>query len=625
MPDKKDKGNVATNYVKRKIIKYILKAIAGILVSSNILFIVLLLIIIVTVVSSRQGFSTNTDYTKFSPEVEQYRIMVTNECKNQGIEYYTDVVLAIMQVETGGETNDPMNSSDKESNTQYGHNRGDIQNVAYSIQCGVSEIKYLINATGVKDLYDTSHLAIMYQAYEFDRGYVQYALDHGGYSPSGAEDYKSENGKEAISDRNANFAVVVAMYMSLLTNGLKKFIYPLAIFTVLQDYTEDVPSIYFGGVYRQVILSSCDGEVTSIENYDDYSNIEVTYENFTLQYSYVSNINVTVGSKIKQGTTLGMVYYLDDFQNYALKFSMKKDGNYVNPNEYLDVLDIQKADLDPASIQEGESIAEYAKGCIDNLPYEPGGNTASGADEIGFIHNVFSNFTSYDEDYFNLPTSSYDDLINCNYVAYSNNIQAQIKPQIMYEGDVIIYCDADGNYTTAAIYVGDSRVVHMTTDGVVQDFFNFQTPAILIRLLGKKSNGMTWPIPGYGRWTTDADGAFNPARVNPVTGNLEPHKGTDMSAPTGTEVVAVDNGTVVEANFNNSCGYHVIIDHGNGMKTYYYHSSELRVSTNDTVTKGQVIMLVGSTGQATGPHLHFGMTIDGEWVDAMQYTYENEP
>lgn len=623
MPEQKEK--VVNEYTKVKIIKTICKSIAGIFVSFNILFIILLLIIIVTVSTSRQGFSTSTDYTKFSPQVEQYRIMVTNECRSQGIEYYVDVVLAIMQVETGGETNDPMNSSDKESNTQYGHNRGDIQNVSYSIQCGVTEIKYLIDATGVKDLYDTTHLAIMYEAYELDRDYVQYALNSGGYSPSNANEYMSQDGKESISTRNANFAVNVAMYISLITNGLKKFIYPLAIFTVLQDYTEDVPSIYYGGVYRQVILSCCDGEVTSIDEHEDYSDIEVTFENFKLQYSYVTNVNVTVGSQVKQGTTLGMLYYLEDYDSYTLKFSMMKDGNYVNPNEYLDVLDIQKADLDPESIQEGESIAEYANGCIDNLPYVPGGSSASGADEIGFIHNVFSNFTSYDEDYFDLPTSSFDDLINCSYVAYSNNIQAQIKPQIMYEGDVIIYADANGNYTTAAIYVGDSRVVHMTSDGVVKDFFNFQTPAILIRLLGKQSTGMTWPLPGYGRWTTDADGAFNPARVNPVTGKLEPHKGTDMSAPTGTEVVAADNGTVVEANFNSSCGYHVILDHGNGMRTYYYHSSELKVSKDDTVTKGQVIMLVGSTGQATGPHLHFGMTIDGEWVDAMQYTYENEP
>lgn len=81
---------------------------------------------------------------------------------------------------------------------------------------------------------------------------------------------------------------------------------------------------------------------------------------------------------------------------------------------------------------------------------------------------------------------------------------------------------------------------------------------------------------------------------------------------------------MVDASYSSSAGYHIIIDHGNGIKTYYYHSSQLIAEVGDIVEAGDVIMLVGSTGQSTGPHLHFGITVDGEWVDAMDYTYIGE-
>lgn len=162
----------------------------------------------------------------------------------------------------------------------------------------------------------------------------------------------------------------------------------------------------------------------------------------------------------------------------------------------------------------------------------------------------------------------------------------------------------------------------MTEDGVVRDYYNFKIPAILIRFVGRKGLGLLWPLPGYTRANITSD--FDPDRENPVTGIVEAHKGTDIAAPTGTEVVAAGDGTVIASAYNDSCGYHIIIDHHNGIKTYYYHSSQLIANTGDEVKAGDVIMLVGSTGESTGSHLHFGVNIDGEWVDAMTYTYKNE-
>lgn len=125
---------------------------------------------------------------------------------------------------------------------------------------------------------------------------------------------------------------------------------------------------------------------------------------------------------------------------------------------------------------------------------------------------------------------------------------------------------------------------------------------------------MIWPLPGYSRISS----SFGP-RKSPTSGASSNHKGTDIPAPTGTKVVAALAGTVVAATYSSSAGNYVMIDHGNGIRTVYMHSSKLLVSTGQYVKQGQVIMLVGSTGASTGPHLHFGLSIDGTYVNAMNY------
>ena len=99
----------------------------------------------------------------------------------------------------------------------------------------------MIDIAEVVDLYDTAHLSIMYQAYELDREYVTYAMEHGGYTTQSAKEYMEQESKEQLRSRNSNFAIQVSMYMSLVTNGFKQFIYPLAIHSVLSSYKDDEP------------------------------------------------------------------------------------------------------------------------------------------------------------------------------------------------------------------------------------------------------------------------------------------------------------------------------------------------------------------------------------------------
>ena len=99
------------------------------------------------------------------------------------------------------------------------------------------------------------------------------------------------------------------------------------------------------------------------------------------------------------------------------------------------------------------------------------------------------------------------------------------------------------------------------------------------------------------------------------------HTGLDISAVTGTDIKVVADGTVISAGYRGSYGYLVKVDHGNGVETWYAHTSKMYVKKGDTVKAGDVIAGVGSTGNSTGPHLHLEIRVNGETVDPQDYLY----
>ena len=108
-------------------------------------------------------------------------------------------------------------------------------------------------------------------------------------------------------------------------------------------------------------------------------------------------------------------------------------------------------------------------------------------------------------------------------------------------------------------------------------------------------------------------------RTHPIWGTSILHSGIDIGVDEGTPVHAADGGVVVLSGWISGYGYAVIIDHGNGISTLYGHNSELAVSEGQTVSKGSVIAYAGSTGNSTGPHVHFEVRQNGEPVDPMGY------
>jgi murein DD-endopeptidase MepM/ murein hydrolase activator NlpD len=119
-------------------------------------------------------------------------------------------------------------------------------------------------------------------------------------------------------------------------------------------------------------------------------------------------------------------------------------------------------------------------------------------------------------------------------------------------------------------------------------------------------SGLRWPFSGY---------------VSSPYGNRSRdfHKGIDIAGRSGTPFVAAASGTVVEAGWSGGYGNMILIDHGNGIKTRYGHASKILVSTGQHVTKGQAIALLGSTGNSTGPHLHFEVIVNGNAINPKNY------
>lgn len=97
------------------------------------------------------------------------------------------------------------------------------------------------------------------------------------------------------------------------------------------------------------------------------------------------------------------------------------------------------------------------------------------------------------------------------------------------------------------------------------------------------------------------------------------HTGTDIGVATGTPIYAAASGNVIFSGWKGTLGKLVVVDHGNGVQTYYAHCSSLLVSKGDTVTTGQLLAKVGSTGRSTGPHLHFEIRVNGSAVNPQNY------
>ncbi len=125
-----------------------------------------------------------------------------------------------------------------------------------------------------------------------------------------------------------------------------------------------------------------------------------------------------------------------------------------------------------------------------------------------------------------------------------------------------------------------------------------------------------WPVSGY-YTISDVFGY----RTHPITGVYKMHTGVDIcgSGIRNKPILAANSGTVLKAGYNRAYGNYVVIDHGGGYTTLYGHANSLNVSAGQTVSRGDTIAYVGSTGYSTGPHLHFEVMQNGNYINPLSY------
>lgn len=128
------------------------------------------------------------------------------------------------------------------------------------------------------------------------------------------------------------------------------------------------------------------------------------------------------------------------------------------------------------------------------------------------------------------------------------------------------------------------------------------------------SGSFIWPVPSCTIITSRYGNRFHP-----ILQKDRFHAGVDIGASAGSTIVAADGGTVAEATYSDSYGNYVMINHGNGYSTVYAHMSSIAVSAGQSVSQGDTIGYVGSTGWSTGPHCHFEIRLNGSTTDPAGY------
>ena len=263
---------------------------------------------------------------------------------------------------------------------------------------------------------------------------------------------------------------------------------------------------------------------------------------------------------------------------------------------------------------------------------------------------VFSSYVSGNEQGYPVAALTEEQVDNLRETMWAMNaVDYSIHP----ETATIETTDEDGNLTTTEITetVLVIELTHKTPDEMAADYHfttrqntylqllqDPQYEEMWAELLGGFAQGggklmspdstrtptgtLQWPLPVAGTITSQFG-----HRVDPITGEVSSHTGTDIACAEGTPILAAADGTVTVANgldsWGGSYGYYIQIDHGGGLETLYAHCSSICVTTGQQVQAGQVIGYVGHTGRVTGSHLHLEVRINGSRTNAMNFFGNN--
>ena len=300
---------------------------------------------------------TLTNYGTYSigGSVSAYASAVAQYCKQYGIASYENLVLAVMQQESGGRGEDPMQASECGYNTKYPHAPNSITDPNYSIQCGVEDLAACLHAANSKSPGDIADISLALQGYNFGNGFIVWAQQRGGYSLQNAVEFSQlEEKKEGWSSYgDINYVGHVLRYYNSFGTGNGSFVYPVQAgkYTISSGYGYRANPTAGGGEFHKgidlaapagtPIQAAASGTVIyaqfGVQPYGGYGNLVVIRHSASLisMYGHCSALLVSVGQAVRQGQEIALVGSTGDATGNHCHFEIRLNGNSVNPMNYL--------------------------------------------------------------------------------------------------------------------------------------------------------------------------------------------------------------------------------------------------------------------------------------------------
>lgn len=494
MKYRKAKKAIAETIVAKGSLSLIKKLLLFLISSAGAFFAfgIFILLCVCYVLIAKEGAESQgiVSFVSFSPEVEAYRYYVAEKCEENDITEFTNCILAIMQVETGGTTLDPMNAGDKEFNTLYPKKRGLIEDPEYSIDVGVLEFKAILGELGIRDLAEIDNLMIAFQAYHFDRGYIDFANSHGGYSTDSAKEYLNQS--ELPYYLRTTFATNVAAYVFIIGGSIETFVYPVDDINILYSFGDRLPNgstatgTYFKTDGEVPIYAITDGDVA--RSITGRRSITIYHNNYTIKYKllnvhddcipeyipgdeeeegYWEDVYVEKGEEI--GTSLEQS---DDYQFFL---QILYNGQYIDPMTILDITVSPDYDAESGNDPLRDAVVDYAKLWM-STPYVWGGtNLHTGVDCSGFMQQIYKNFG------FSIPRTSREQA-NYKGAVWSTT---EVIPDLLLKGDLIFYVDNKGVVNHVVMYIGNGMIIgaQSAKSGIRIVQYNYRTPVKAIRII----------------------------------------------------------------------------------------------------------------------------------------------
>lgn len=455
-------------------------------ISVFFLFMFLLLSICYILVAKEGAVSQGLiTFTSFSPDVEAYRDDVVNLCEENGMLEYTNVILAIMQVETQGQTLDPMNAGDKLHNELYPKRRGSIDDPLYSIEVGILELKDLIELTDAS-LEKPDRMLIVYQSYHYNRDYIDFANSNGGYTTENAKEYLKNSPLPYYL--RSGFAINVASYVYIQSGYINPFIYPVDMegAEITCSFGEETSYGFISkGTYIKTngetdVVAITDGDVLGATKSSitiQHGNYKITYRYLTVDDAYLPDDDDEDDDEpektyVDQGDFLGTTR---NRNSYEFLLQVSYDGKYIDPMTLMNITLNGAYDADSGNNNMRDAIVDYAKLWM-STPYVWGGtNLHTGVDCSGFMQQIYKNFG------YSLPRVSRDQA-NYSGAVWSTT---DVYPNVLMKGDLIFYTDSDGVVNHVTMYIGDGLIIGAQSrkTGIKITQYNYRTPVKAIRVI----------------------------------------------------------------------------------------------------------------------------------------------